>query len=290
MSTWTAYEVVFRLRAPLHVGWSKVGNLLLTRPYVLGRTFWGALTLRLTRMATAGAATDSSLYQQYGQQVHEQLAYTYFYPALQRGDEYVVEWPWLNEAIFRYRFIGSYVSAALSYPVQSAKEGMLHEVEFIAPHTIDEGKPVFLKGFVFEKNGSSLPWQKALQALQFGAERTYGWGAVELVRCVPTETVGWSHQDCVQTTFNLEGEKVVVQMPENGYLLAHAHAGANTVVGNIEPLVGREWRSNSARARQYAGQHLEAQGVFHTPGSLLQTEGRFYIDSFGLWRPTEVNG
>ncbi|MCS7035506.1 MAG: hypothetical protein NZM41_02470, partial [Saprospiraceae bacterium] len=154
----------------------------------------------------------------------------------------------------------------------------------------DEGKPVFLKGFVFEKNGSSLPWQKALQALQFGAERTYGWGAVELVRCMPTETVGWSHQDCVQTTFNLEGEKVVVQTRENGYLLAHAHACANTIVGNIEPLVGREWRSNSKQGFRYAGQHIEVDGVLYAPGSRVQSKTSFATGSFGLWELYKFSG
>ncbi|WP_041331191.1 MULTISPECIES: hypothetical protein [Roseiflexus] len=41
--SWQAYEVIFRLRAPLHVGWRRVSNLQMTRHYLTGRNVWGAL-------------------------------------------------------------------------------------------------------------------------------------------------------------------------------------------------------------------------------------------------------
>ena len=46
---WTIYRVTLKLTSPLHVGWKKIGNLMITRPYVTGRTLWGALTARLVR-------------------------------------------------------------------------------------------------------------------------------------------------------------------------------------------------------------------------------------------------
>lgn len=284
MSTWTAYEVVFRLRAPLHVGWRKVGNLLMTRPYVPGRAFWGALTMRLTRMATTGPAENSSLYQQYGQRIHEQLAYTYFYPALLDLDNkiYTVQWPWADEAAFRHRFLGSYASATLVYPAQSAEEGMLHETEFIAPYTVDTGKPVYLKGFIFERAGCSLDWKKALEALQFGAERTYGWGDVEVVLCSPAATAVWNGPGGKPITFDLNGEQVLAQVLKEEPLVAHARA-SNRLIGSVEPLVGREWRSNSERGTRYAGQHIETNGVLYTPGSTTPQEATFHIGNYGIW-------
>src|SRR5213082_2804295 len=71
--TWTAYRIVFRLLSPMHIGWRKVGNLQQTRPYVLGRSLWGALTARLTRIS------GSNDYSEIGEQVDQQLAFTYFY-------------------------------------------------------------------------------------------------------------------------------------------------------------------------------------------------------------------
>jgi hypothetical protein len=50
---WIGYRVVFRLRSPLHIGWRKAGNVQVTRPYLTGRSFWGALTERLVRDTAA---------------------------------------------------------------------------------------------------------------------------------------------------------------------------------------------------------------------------------------------
>lgn len=126
--------------------------------YVTGRALWGALTMRLTRDDPNRKipATDSDAYQQVGKQVNEQLAYTYFYPATSEGDGYQVAWPWENKSLFRRRFLSSYNSTALIYPHNSATEGILHKVEFLSPFTLDHGKPVFLIGYIFERNGCQL--------------------------------------------------------------------------------------------------------------------------------------
>lgn len=142
--TWIAYRVVFKLKSPLHIGYGKVGNVQRTRAYVTGRVFWGALTMRLTRDGTDGAATNSSQYQGYGERVNQQLAFTYFYPALQpENQDYKVQWCWENESLFRRRFLSSYASTALVYPQQAAEEGFLHEVEFISPRTLDDRQQVY---------------------------------------------------------------------------------------------------------------------------------------------------
>ncbi len=153
---------------PLHIGRGKVGNVQRTRPYVTGRALWGALTMRLTRDQAQGhgSVTDSREYRAIGEQVHQYLAFTYFYPAIRSGNNYLVACPWENKSIFRRRFLSSYQGTALAYPQQSVAEGMLHEVEFISPYTLDTGEAVLLKGYFFEKEGCRLEWRPALKRLQ----------------------------------------------------------------------------------------------------------------------------
>lgn len=73
--TWTACHITLRVLSPIHIGWRKIGNLQQTRPYVTGRSLWGALTARLTR------ELGNSNYLHIGDLVDKHLAFTYFYPS-----------------------------------------------------------------------------------------------------------------------------------------------------------------------------------------------------------------
>jgi hypothetical protein len=280
--TWRAFEVVLRLCSPLHIGCGKVGNLQRTRPYVTGRVLWGALTMRLTRDAFQGRgpATDSSQYREVGNQVHRDLAFTYLYPALKSGADYQVVWPWDNESTFRRRFLSSYQGTALSYPQQSAAEGTLHEVEFISPNTLDTGGAVFLKGYVFEKEGCTLNWRSALKRLQMGGERGYGWGNVELVEAsLLADGLLFGGPAMLKG----DGDVLVIRLPTDGRLLAHTLTADLPVSGDIEPLVGREWRSDNPR-RRYVGQHVAFSEVCFVPGSMTLRALDFAVDKYGVWR------
>ncbi len=286
--TWRAYEVTLRLCSPLHVGWGKVGNLQRTRPYVTGRVLWGALTMRLTRDAFhgCGAATDSKEYQKFGKKVHRDLAFTYFYPALKSNNGYQVVWPWENESNFRRRFLGSYQGTALSHSQQSAAEGMLHEVEFVSPNTLDTGETVFLKGYVFEKKGCALNWRLALKRLQIGGERGYGWGDLELVSTWPSSDGRLFGE---VATFQGDGDIPVIQVSSGGHLLAHTFATDLPVVGDVEPLVGREWRSDDA-CRRHAGQYVAFSAICFIPGGVTLQALDFAVNKYGIWgkRATEI--
>ncbi|MEJ5301313.1 MAG: hypothetical protein WHS38_10030 [Thermodesulforhabdaceae bacterium] len=280
--TWQAYEVIFRLRTPMHVGWGKIGNLQCARPYVTGRALWGALTMRLTRDAVQGhgPATNLQDYRRIGGQVHRDLAFTYFYPALRSEDAYRVAWPWENETTFRRRFLSSYQGTALSYPQQSAAEGTLHEVEFISPNTLDTGEAVFLRGYVFERDGCTLNWQSALKRLQMGGERGYGWGDVELV--IAELSADERIFDGL-ATFEGGGDVPIIHSPADGRLLAHTLTADLPVAGDVEPLVGREWRSDNPR-RRHVGQHVSFSGICFTPGSLVREMLDFEVKEFGIWQ------
>lgn len=289
---WRVYHVVFRLRSPMHIGWGKVGNLQRTRPYITGRVLWGALTMRITRDAANGhsPATDSREYQRVGNEVHNSLAYTYFYPATKTASEYQIAWPWVDESRFRRRFLGSYSGTALSYPQQAAATGMLHEVEFISPYTLDNGEPVFLVGYVFERNGCKLAWQAACKRLQIGGERGYGWGDIELLEVSHCTSENLFDE---KVKFNSTSEQPIVSLPASetspGQLLAHTLAANLSASGEVEPLVGREWRSHNPHHR-YAGQHVEYSGVCFTPGSTVKQQLDFAIGEFGVWRWLTTNG
>lgn len=282
---WQTYQVVFRLWAPAHIGWGKVGNLQRTRPYVTGRVVWGALTMRLTRdlASPQRAVAQAQAYRDVGEQVHQQLAYSYFYPATLAHGSYQVAWPWENPSRFRHRFLSSYSGTAFTYPQQSAATGMLHEVEYISPYTIDTGEPVFFVGYVFMSDNCTLPWQAACQRLQIGGERGYGWGDLTLISCQPAGDNLFDGR----ARINSHGERPVISpQADQGSacsLLAHTLATDAVASGTIEPLVGREWQSNNATNR-YVGQHLAHSGVCFTPGSDAEPGANFVVGHFGIWQ------
>ncbi len=284
--TWKAYQVVFKLKSPMHIGCGKIGNVQRTRPYVTGRVFWGALTMRLTRDKHQ-PATESEQYQAIGDEVHQQLAYTYFYPATKSEDGYKIALPWQNDNLFRRRFLSSYASTALMYPQQAADEGLLHEVEFISPRTLDRGEQVYLVGYVFEKEDCDLAWQEACQKLQMGGERGYGWGDLQYVKIEKiTDT-----KQLFNTNYSWQEQNgsLVIQTLENSRLLAHTKTTDNlSAQGEIEPLVGREWRSHNKdsqgnRVNYHAGQYIEYSGLCWVPGSVAERSLDFVIRDFGIW-------
>lgn len=281
--SWTLYRLVFRLRSPLHVGWGKIGNVQRTRPYLTGRSFWGGLTMRLTRLrhGRAGPVSDSALYRAVGDELNRTLAWTYFYPALRRDGDVRVHWPWTEARDFAPRFLGSYSSTALVYPHQAAAEATLHEVEFISPHTLErETQPVYLAGYVFARGDAADDWRDACRLLQFGGERSYGWGDVALHTLEPQASVALFDD---AATFQGDGARPRLSVPANGRLLAHTRPARARLAGDVEPLVGREWRSNNA-ANRHSGAHVEYSGIFLSPGGTALTATSFTVEPYGLWQ------
>jgi len=281
--TWHMYQVVFRLRSPLHIGCGKVGNLQRTRLYVTGRVLWGALTMRLTRDEASGRgpATDSRDYQHVGSRVHQSLAFTYFFPTTSKEGKMDL-WPWENG--FRSRFLSTYASTALTYPQQSADEGTLHEVECIVPHTLDTGSAVYLAGYIFEREDAP-PWKAALHRLQLGGERGYGWGRVEPLR--KPDTLDNNSLFGGQYTVEENTWPPVLKSGKDAPLLAHAlaadfgpHKAVSAVDGQIEPLVGREVDPSSGRF----GVQLSQARICYAPGAQVTQEASFAIGPYGIWQ------
>jgi len=67
-------------------------------------------------------------------------------------------------------------------------EGSLHEIEIISNKTKDEGKDVYAVGYIFIRDGTDFEEiKKALNVMQIGGERKYGFGRVKAVRCPQVE-------------------------------------------------------------------------------------------------------
>lgn len=271
---WLCYEITLQLLAPLHIGWRKVGNLQGTRDYVTGRNLWGALTERLTRDTGGDYITV-------GRAVDEQLAFTYFYPAVyskqSQPSEHVPVWPWEEKTKFAWLFLGSYLSTALA--VQGAEEASLHETEFITPRTRGN-QPVYLVGYIFQREDCRLPWQKALQRLRIGGERGYGWGRLKLTRLQKLQS---GNDKCFSYVWEDTGERPVILVTKGKQLLSHTLASNNAVSivsqGRIEPLVGRVTDPKIASF----GKTLSEAKICWEPGSILAEDGEFFIIEKGLW-------
>lgn len=257
MSIWTPYLVTFKLLTPMHIGWRKTGNLQQTRPYVTGRALWGALT------ATLVHNNGGNDYQNMGKEVDEQLAFTYFYPSTK--DE------------FSWKFLGSYASTALQYG-HGAEDGSLHESEFISPVTRDD-EPVYIVGYIFEREKCSLKWKNVLNKIQLGGERGYGWGRVS------TNNHPLKANEIFGLTIEVDSQKdrPVLMIPKDRSVLDHTFAENIDCKGIIEPLVGRETDTKMANF----GKYCSTAQICWSPGAGVNEEIRIEIYHKGLWHRIE---
>ncbi len=277
---WQQYQLILRVLAPTHIGWNKIGNVQRTRPYVTGRALWGALTARLTRDQHDAPTAEN--YDHTGEWVHGHLALPYLYPAVQHSGSYRLLLPWDDAT--PSRILSSYSGTALDPASYAADEGLLHEVEYIAPHTCDTGEPVYLVGYLFldkESQTAESALRHALQRLQVGGERSYGWGRLRLVDlslCVPPTSWNRFGVDYAPDVSHARPRLTVAK----NRLLAHTIATVKHAQGELEPLVGREW------ADAGAGQQLAFNGVCYTPGAIPTQLTTYEIRKYGVWHPIPI--
>ncbi len=262
---WEMHEVELKVISPIHIGWKKLGNLQQTRPYVIGRTIWGALTNSIVQLENIKNHID----------IKENFKFSYFYPFI-KGEK--VNFHWDNPEEFEWKYISSYVSTAIEK--RSAVDNSLHETEFISPIT-REGDDVYLKGYIFTKNEAGYDWKKALNYMQLGGERTYGWGRVEL-----EETISGNRKLFEEYEIDTENEEIIVNIKpgENEKLpiLAHTKAEENDLFdGDIEPLVGLEHDGNSF------GKNASVAEICWIPGTKIDKKIKFKIGDYGIWEKSD---
>jgi hypothetical protein len=72
---------------------------------------------------------------------------------------------------------------------------------------------------------------------------------------------------------------IVISTQENHTLLAHTNVENISARGEIEPLVGREWK-----VANQAGEEVTYSGLCWTPGSVVDRSPDFTINERGIWQ------
>ncbi len=281
---------------PTHIGHQKIGNIQRTRHYVPARVLWGALTARLTRDLAARRLADvgEGDYITMGELAKQQLAFSYFFPTDEnlhpvypaydeQGLKYVGGQNCLTPETFAWRYLGSYAATALNYERNAAEDASLHEVEFLSPHSRFDhaSQPVYLLGYAIAAAGCKPPWpilRTALQEIQIGGERRYGWGRLRLEKaeeCGHGEATLFGQLHCDAKT----EARPKVLTGNNATLFAHATVSGIAACGEIEPLIGRVWEQSKG-----AGQTVEFTDVCYMPGARLKENRTLEMAATHIWR------
>lgn len=290
---WKQYQIAFKLKSPLHVGYRKVGNLMQTRPYVHGKILWAALTSRLTRDYDNG--TSDQAYRKIGDELHQYFRFCYLWPALPcEGITKVNHWndletyfsfeikdtSYINKlypnpvqiksTLFDYNFLDSRAGTAQDQYGFGAEEGSLHDIEFIAPNARKSGLPVYLTGTMWvDANlpNSLINWEKCLEHVRFGGEQSYGMGRVELIYNKSLETI----------SINPDSFSWLDSVPAH----VNINKDTNHIQGAVEPIVGWETRQNGK-------QEIGKAAIAFVPGSCIKYDAfKLNIGEYGVWQVSE---
>lgn len=226
---WNAYQIVFRLLSPLHIGYKKMENIQYTRRYVPAKTVWGALTAAIAKML------NDRDYKKIGDAIKGNLRFSYFFLAENENGSKPLIPKYTSEGMkfgdypkieFEMRFLDSYASTAILPDFNSAEEESLHEIEILTSYDKVNEKPVFLVGYIFEKkNGDgNYNWQEALKHVQIGGERKYGFGRLELVSC---KLVNHTEKIFERFEFKLNEVNPIIKLSSDNPFLGHVVISQN---------------------------------------------------------------
>ena len=294
--SWQAFQLTFKLESSLHSGYEKMGNIQRTHLYVTGRMLWGSLTSVITLLL------GSSDYARVGEMVKKHLRTSYLFPCLdEEGQQlilpqmrdyqksYLVKGKDINGHMIDRSLITSYSSTAIDAKRQAAEDGSLHEVELLSHRflcdvnecgiTVKAGDQVYLSGVLFLADNApedlKCCWKPALEHLQVGGERGYGFGLLKLLNepCPTKFLFGY------QLTLSTKAPDPEVKVDKNKPLPAHAIVeDALDLEGAIEPYLGRETLSNGR-----FGKKLSKAEVCWVPGAVSRQTISFHIGEKGLW-------
>lgn len=303
--SWQAYKLVYRARSPIHIGYRALGFIQRTRYYIPGRAMWGAFTANLTR-----AYASYTQYEAIGRDVHRDLRFSYFYPALDAASPLLPRFTTkglqfgdpdrttcYSQDSFERLFVGAFGQTAVEPESSTAEEGSLHETEFLsAAVAVDRGhRPVFFVGYVFLREGaniagSPLHWDHgertllpAIKEIFVGGERKYGFGRLVL----DTGELGRLAADGAKVFGHtlLLGNDVSMEVGKDKPVPAHlAPEGALNLKGDVEPLVGREWGvvGSGEGSKVGAGQVVSNACLCWVPGSIALERMPLRIGDYGV--------
>lgn len=306
MIVWKAYRLIFKAKSPIHIGSRKLGYIQKTRYYITGRNMWGAITSTLTRelFSETKEGANPKNYEDIGNIMRKDIVPGYFYPTIDiakplfpkiEADE--INYGEFSEQEFERHFIHSYGQTGIESANLSAEENSLHETEYISPDVKIDAQskttPVYFVGLLFIKekttyNGKSIGWDKGdiklsecIKPLFVGGERKYGFGWLEL----DIEKSGFV-EDYFGYTFELNKETPIINVKQKKPGLAHIeidqNSDINQFVGQIEPLVGREFGIGVGKNGH--GQNIVYSGVYLIPGTIGDKEQKYTVEPMGIWK------
>ena len=208
----------------------------------------------------------------------------------------------LTREKFEQIFVGSFVSTALELNTRAAEEGSLHEFEFIKDKIELQGRfyEVYWVGYVFVKketsnelleiadcrdedieikkkdNNISVKFTQIIKSIRIGGERNYGCGNLRLFKFKKEAGKLFKTAE-----LNAE-EKLIIKLEKSKPVFSHVEVTnevANSVefLGEIEPLVGREW------SEQGAGMKISKSIICLVPGTKLEKD-TYEVSDYGIWR------
>jgi len=251
---WQCFSLTYELKSPLHIGYHKVGNVQRTRYSIPARNLWGAVTECLTRRRFDPDGKSAADYRKIGAWVQAHCAFTYFF-VLGSGEEPLIPkyskerglcYGRMTQSDFERQYLGVHVTTALDAKTTTAETGSLHEVEFIAPRSID-GRNIacfwrfcFLDETAKEKLGKLELWRTWLGELQLGGERRYGFGSLTFIGdSLPHST---TYSGC---EIYLNGARPCIHLKEDAPCPAHVTVMVRMRKGTSSPSWGEKQRKQA---------------------------------------------
>lgn len=301
---WGLYKWTFRLKSPLYIGYHKVFHFYRTRYYVPAKIIWASITAKLADLC------GISDYGKIGEFLKKAMRFSYLYLLADNQlylPSYTKEGIKLGRILqhdFEKKFISSQAFSSIDPYSFTAEEGMLHEVEFINPYTINEGKPVFLKGLVWIRNyandilticsekdalkikspNRNIDFRdQVIRYLQIGGERKYGFGLIEIEEFEKISEKKDLESEGFHGNWQVRNDDILIELSQNKPVWAHIkNSNSLQIKGDIELLIEREWDSEKG-----AGRNIRSHGICWVPGSIVVGNNtKFKVTEFGIWELT----
>jgi hypothetical protein len=294
---WQCQRVALRAESAAHLGWRRMGYIERTRYYVPSRTVWGALVSAIAGLRHAVDGVPG-MYVKATEACGKGLRFTPFFPAesadatgkvwrprFETGKNGRAAGLWYGEmpaAEFERKLVWSHATTAIQASSQSAQDGSLHDVEYVAPYWRESGgiHRVFWAGYVFFRDPiDEVVLGRAFELIEFGGERRYGWGQFRRAGA-PAVAAG----DAIFDEFVFEagsGSSPKIAARGTDYALpAHLEFDAERtgLTGDLEAVGGRDWYGDGP-GRKPAGAKL-----CWAPGTCGEGPAEFEVDEHGYWR------
>lgn len=322
---WKCYELVFKAKSPIYIGYGvKLGIVNRTRYYITGKLMWGALTAILSRKIMN--KYDPEIYEKIGNFVKEHLIFSHFY--IKKDN--VILFPnytenglgfgsddnekfIMSKEEFEKSFISSYISTAMDKSVRTAEEDSLHEFELV--NNSVEGKNVEFVGYLFtnlEKNngynkydrpifvkevnekeitvkinGKNIEIFNLIKNIQVGGERIYGFGKLKLIN------IGVKQEGKIFDRYHvdLNSNKPRIKAKDEVIALSHVLLVSDKRENYFERIKSVKGDLEPLVWREWSkkgvGQDPKFGGIALVPGSKFQLDEKrkVQITDYGIWKP-----